>query len=195
MKNPAPLFAAIRTIAGPLSQRDVDLINLAIAQSQDDKPESVPAAGRDVSPAGIAAMQRHEGCALSAYPDPGSRDGTPWTIGYGATGPDIAKGVKWTQAQADERFVNDVRRFENEVERLLAGTPTAQHQFDAMVSFAYNVGVSAFAKSTLLREHRAGHYNAAAAQFGRWVNNDGKRMAGLVNRRRDEAAMYAGGTA
>lgn len=197
MKNPDALFDAIRTIAGPLNQREVDLINQALIDAESDAPAKPKArakksGGRDVTPDGIARLHQREGCKLTAYPDPGSRDGTPWTIGYGATGPGIKKGVKWTQGQADARFEADLRRFEDQVERVLGDCKTSQAQFDALVSFSFNVGISAFGKSTLLRYHKQGAFAGAADQFGRWVFNDGKRMMGLTNRRRGEAAQYAG---
>jgi GH24 family phage-related lysozyme (muramidase) len=181
MSNTA-LFDAVRAIKGaPLTQADVDAINAALA------PVAAPTAKR-VSPEGIALIHSFESCKLTAYPDPGSVDGKPWTIGWGSTGPGIAKGVVWTQAQADERFSADLARFEKAV--ALMAPVTTQSQFDALVSFAYNVGLSALNDSTLLRLHKAGNYVAAKDQFSRWNKNDGKVMAGLTRRRAAEAALY-----
>jgi len=143
------------------------------------------------SAACISLIKSFEGCRLTAYPDPAT-GGDPWTIGWGATGPGIRKGVVWTQAQADARLVSDVKRFAVEVETLLGGAPTAQHQFDALVSFAYNVGAANLGKSTLLKRHKAGAYGAAAEQFGKWIHANGKVLNGLVRRRAAEAAMYRG---
>lgn len=145
--------------------------------------------GKRVSPEGIALIHSFESLKLEAYPDPGSRDGNPWTIGWGSTGPGISRGVVWTKDQADARFASDLVRFEDAVSRL--APVTTQGQFDALVSFAYNVGIGALEKSTLLRRHLAGDYVGAKAQFGVWINNDGRPMNGLIRRRAAEAALYA----
>jgi lysozyme len=71
---------------------------------------------------------------------------------------------------------------------------TTQSQFDALVSFAYNVGLSALNDSTLLRLHKAGDYAGAKAQFARWDKNDGKVIKGLARRRAAEAALYGAAT-
>lgn len=176
------LFDAVRAIKGaPLTQGDVDAINAALAPV-------APSTAKRVSPEGIALIHSFESCKLTAYPDPGSRDGHPWTIGWGSTGPGIAKGVVWTQEQADARFAADLGRFEKAV--ALMAPVTTQSQFDALVSFAYNVGLSALNDSTLLRFHKAGDYAAAKLQFARWSKNDGKVMKGLTRRRAAEAALY-----
>lgn len=197
LHNPKPLFDAIRTLHGKLIQQDVDLINKALALAEQDSPAElvpdVPAGRYDVSPRGVTAIKTCEGCKLRAYPDPGSRDGKPWTIGWGSTGPGIVKGTVWTQEQADARFLADLRRFEMLVEAALGDAPTSQQQFDALVSFAYNVGIVAFRNSTLLRLHKAGDFDGAAEQFMRWVYNDGHKMAGLEKRRNHECTIYAEG--
>jgi lysozyme len=184
------LFDAVRQIKdAALTQADVDLVNAALA------PEDVEAAPASPSvltpsPAAVALMHQFEGCRLQAYPDPGSTDGHPWTIGWGSTGPGIAKGVVWSQQQADARFAADLSKFAAKVRDVLAGAKTTQPQFDAMVSLAYNIGAGAFSKSTVLRKHRAGDYAGARAAFLMWNKNDGKVMAGLTRRREAEAALY-----
>lgn len=140
------------------------------------------------SKAGIDAIKSHEGLRLNAYPDPGSKDGTPWTIGYGSTGPDIKRGTVWTQAQADERFARDVTRFGMKVAAL--ASPCSQNELDAFTSLAYNIGLSAFVKSTVLKRHLLGDRAGAADAFGMWVKNDGKVMKGLVSRRAAEGKLY-----
>jgi GH24 family phage-related lysozyme (muramidase) len=143
-------------------------------------------------------IQEFEGCAkkqpdgsFTAYPDPGT-GGDPWTIGWGSTGTDIKKGVVWTQQQCDERFTSHLAEFAANVGKALGGTPTTQPQFDAMVSFAYNVGVNNLAASTLLKKHKAGDYKGAALEFARWNKAAGKVLPGLTRRRAAEAALYAG---
>jgi GH24 family phage-related lysozyme (muramidase) len=144
--------------------------------------------------AGETLIKQFEGCAkkrpdgkFEAYPDPGT-GGDPWTIGWGSTGKDIKRGLVWTQAQCDERFDRHVQEFVRDVNTALAGAPATQNQFDALVSFHYNTG--AIFKATLTKLHKAGKYTDAAAEFGKWVNAGGRRMAGLVRRRDAEAALY-----
>jgi len=134
-------------------------------------------------------IKSFEGCKLAAYPDPGS-GGDPWTIGWGSTGPDIKKGVVWTQAQCDDRLAADVQCFALQVDKLIGPVSTTQSEFDALTSFAYNLGASALAGSTLLRMHKAGRHSEAAQQFLRWDKAGGKVMRGLTRRRQAEAALY-----
>ncbi|KPH62326.1 lysozyme [Novosphingobium sp. ST904] len=150
---------------------------------------------RTLGPKGKALIHKWEGCAkkradgrFEAYPDPGSKDGKPWTIGWGSTGPDIAKGTVWTQAQCDARFEREIVRYVNEVAKAIGSAPTTPNQFDALVSFHYNTG--AIFKATLTKLHVAGKHAGAAAEFGKWINNDGKPLEGLRRRRADEAALY-----
>lgn len=144
--------------------------------------------------AGEALIKQFEGCAkkrpdgkFEAYPDPGT-GGDPWTIGWGSTGKDIRKGVVWTQAECDARFAKHIQHFVADVNTALAGAPTTQNQFDALVSFHYNTG--AIFRSTLLKLHKAGKFAQAADEFGRWVTAGGKRMNGLVRRRKAERDLY-----
>lgn len=154
---------------------------------------------RRISPAGIELIHEFEQCAraigggrFAAYPDPGS-GGAPWTIGWGSTGPGIGPGTVWTQAQCDARFERDAVRFAADVERAIGSAPTSQAQFDALVSFHYNTG--AIGSATLTRRHREGHFQLAAAEFDRWVYASGRKLNGLVRRRRAEKALYLEGSA
>ena len=158
-----------------------------------------PSAFDAIGAAGLALIKQFEGCArrqgdgrFAAYPDPGT-GGAPWTIGWGATGPGIAPGTLWTQAECDARLERDLARFAREVRAALAETPTTRPQFDALVSFHYNTG--AIRKATLTRLHKAGDHAAAAREFGKWVNAGGRVLPGLVRRRAEEAALYASGAA
>lgn len=144
-----------------------------------------------ISANGIAVAHYFEQCRLVAYPDPGSKDGKPWTIGWGHTGPEVVKGLVWTQAQADAAFVQDLDKFERAVLKYVK--VTLNHgQFDALVLLAYNIGADAFGKSTLVRILNNENYGAVPPQFARWNKNDGKVMRGLIRRRVAEAALWAG---
>ncbi len=177
---------------------------IALTDAAQAPPAIAPVAVNDaaedgaltITPKGIALIHQFEGCArrnsdghFEAYPDPGSRNGRPWTIGWGTTGSDIVKGLVWTQQQCDDRFAAHLQRYEEQVRQALAGAPTTQNQFDALVSFHYNTG--AIGSATLTRRHRAGDWPGALAEFARWVRNDGKVLPGLVRRRQAEAALYA----
>lgn len=110
-----------------------------------------------------------------------------WTIGYGHT-EDVKPGDKITEATAKAMLRTELQEFAVKVEKLLK--KATQDQFDALVSFAYNVGVSALASSTLLKKHNAGDYLAAQEQFLKWNRAAGKELAGLTKRRQHEAALY-----
>lgn len=133
-------------------------------------------------------IRRWEGCKLAAY----QCSAGVWTIGWGSTGPGIAKGVKWTQEQADKRLHDDVRRFAEGVFGAVTYEATPA-QLGAMISLAYNIGIGAFRSSTLLRKFNAGDVSGAGCQLERWNKAGGKVIQGLTNRRRDELAVYSGG--
>ena len=144
-----------------------------------------------VSKEGKSDIKGSEALRLVAYPDPGSKDGLPWTIGYGATGPDITKGTVWTKEQAEARFEKDLSDREKAVSSLIK-VPVDQCQFDAIISLIYNIGVDAFRKSTLLKLLNKADYFGAADQFLVWKYNDGKVMPGLVARRKRERLKFLG---
>ena len=137
-----------------------------------------------ISKAGLDLIKQFEGLYLKAYRCPA---GVP-TIGYGHTA-GVAMGQTITQQQADDYLRRDVRQFERAVARLVT-VPLTQGQFDALVSFAFNLGEGALAQSTLLRLLNAGDYAGAAAQFERWNKAGGRVLPGLVRRRAAERALF-----
>jgi lysozyme len=150
---------------------------------------TIIASPRHASDNCLSLIKRFEGCRTAAYPDPGS-GGDPWTIGWGSTGPDIHKGLVWTQQQCDDRLAADVQRFALQADKLIGPASTTQSEFDALVSFAYNLGLGNLASSTLLKLHKAGKHDEAAQQFLRWNRASGQVMRGLTRRREAEAALY-----
>ncbi|MCT2271221.1 lysozyme [Serratia ureilytica] len=142
-----------------------------------------------ISDDGMALIKSFEGLRLQAYQDSVG----VWTIGYGWTQPvagrKVGAGMAIDAATAERLLVCGVAQFEQGVERLVAVTVT-QGQFDALVSFAYNLGLRALENSTLLRRLNAGDRQGAADQFGRWVNAGGVRLDGLVARRAAERALF-----
>ena len=135
---------------------------------------------------GRTLITRYEGEKLTAYLCPAK----VWTIGVGHTGPDVRQGMTITRDQSQALLARDLARFEAAVNRL--APRTTQMQFDALVSFAFNLGAAALARSTLLRLHNAGEMDAAAREFGKWNKAGGKVLPGLTARRGAEARLYRG---
>ena len=138
---------------------------------------------------GIELIQEFEGLEQTAYPDPGT-GGDPWTIGYGHTGPDVYPGMWISKLQAKELLAQDLGRFENAVEGLI-DVELNQNEFDALVSFTFNVGEGALGDSTLRRRLNAGEDKCPVFQqeLPRWVNGANGPMPGLVRRREAEAEL------
>lgn len=164
----------------------------------DEEPASTPDGRLAPSDAAFDIIKEFEGYHLAlsnggcaAYPDPAT-GGRPWTIGFGTTGPDVNPGTVWTRAEAEARLKHDVCKFGRGVAELIGDAPTEQHEFDALTSFSYNVGLNALRRSALLKKHKAGDKRGAAQEFARWRLAAGKVMKGLVRRRAAEAALYRG---
>lgn len=136
-------------------------------------------------------IMQFEGLRLVAYRDVAGI----WTIGYGHTGPDVVPGQRISKLRASQLLAQDLRKFERGVTQVV-GTADQEH-FDAMVSLAYNIGLRAFAKSSVARWHNRGDEAKAANAFGLWVKARVKGkltiVSGLVRRRAAEASMYREG--
>ena len=136
------------------------------------------------SPKGIALIKEFEGLRLKAYHCPGG----VWTIGYGHTA-GVKPGMVITKAQAEEYLKADLIAFERYLNGL--GLALNQNQFDALVSFIYNVGTGNFSNSTLLRKVRANPQdNSIMDEFLRWVYSKGRVLPGLQRRRLAEMKLY-----
>lgn len=166
----------------------------AVASALGMTEDVAPPGGLLPSAKAIDLIHSFESLKLNSYRDPGSRNGLPITNGWGTTvdgnGEPIPLGAVWTREKADRLFARDLAKFSQKVAALLVNSPTTQNQFDALVSFAYNVGTGALADSTLLRKHKAGDFAGAKAEFARWNKNDGKVLNGLTKRRAAEAGLY-----
>ena len=132
-------------------------------------------------------IKEFEGCKLEAYPDPATH-GEPITIGVGHTG-GVKLGDVITQEQADEYLVNDVAHAANAVNQMVAVSIT-QGEFDALCSFAFNLGIGNLKNSTLLKKLNSGDIQGAADQFLVWNKAAGKVMAGLTRRREAERTLF-----
>ena len=132
-------------------------------------------------------VKKHEGSKLLAYQDSGG----VWTIGVGATGPDIKPGVTWTQAQVDNRLAADLAHAEASVRKLLK-KPATDSELAAMTSFVFNLGAGALASSHFLELFNAGDTLGAAQQFPRWDHVGKSEVKGLLIRRFHEALLFLG---
>ena len=138
---------------------------------------------------GIALIKQFEGCKLTAYQDSVG----VWTIGYGWTHPvdgkPIRAGMTIKQETAERLLKTGLVSYESDVSRLVKVGLT-QGQFDALVSFTYNLGARSLSTSTLLRKLNAGDYAGAAEEFLRWNKAGGKVLNGLTRRREAERALF-----
>ncbi|MGI0015145.1 MAG: lysozyme, partial [Nitrososphaera sp.] len=137
-----------------------------------------------VSDEGCRLIRNYEGLRLQAYKDPVGI----WTIGYGST-IGVKEGMIITAAEAEGLLKQDLEHFERGVENSLR-RPANQHQFDSLVSLAYNIGLTAFRQSTLLRKFNQGDTDGAAKEFLRWIRAGSRVLPGLVKRRAAEKAIF-----
>lgn len=133
---------------------------------------------------GIKLIKRYEGCRLVAYKCAAG----VWTIGYGHTS-GVKQGQSISQAKAVEYLKSDLAKFEKSVNTVVK-VPITQNMFDALISFTYNLGSGALAKSTLLKLINNEEYSKAALEFEKWVKAGDKVLSGLVKRRNAEKKMY-----
>lgn len=131
-----------------------------------------------------------EGVRYKAYKDTGG----VWTIGRGITyyedGSKVKAGDTITKEREQKLFQITLNAYVNNVNKNVKKSLT-QNQFNALVSFCYNIGITAFNKSTLLKRVNANPHNPDIRnQFMRWVYDNGKKVPGLVNRRKKEADLY-----
>jgi lysozyme len=149
----------------------------------------------NLSPAGAEALYRRE-CsppdfapALTAYFD---HEGGVWTIGCGITGPTVVEGLTITREQADAMFRERIKPVEDCINGLVK-VPLTQNQFDALVSWCWNVGIGHATGSKLVKVLNAGRYEQVPPELRRWVYSGGKVSQGLVNRRNSEIGQWTKG--
>jgi len=129
-------------------------------------------------------IKQFEGLRYKAYKCPAG----VLTIGYGHTGPDVIPGMEINAVYADALLKLDVKKFENAVNKLVK-VEINQNQFDALVSFAFNVGEGNLESSTLLRKINAGNPEAGD-ELCKWVYGAGKILPGLIKRRQAEKELF-----
>lgn len=134
---------------------------------------------------GLIAIERFEGLRLHAYHDAVG----VLTIGYGSTGKHVHPGMSIPEEYADKLLRSDVARFEDAVTAMVKVDLT-QGQYDALVSFAFNLGAHALHGSSLLRYLNQGKYNRAADEFHKWNHAGHHELAGLTRRRAEEKERF-----
>jgi lysozyme len=134
---------------------------------------------------GLHLIERFEGLRLSAYQDSVG----VWTIGVGHTGPEVKPGLTISQEQAKDMLRVDVKEAERAVNTLITRMLT-QNEFDALVSFTFNLGAGNLRKSTLRRLLNAGDYQGAANEFLKWDKAGGEELPGLTKRRFTERDLF-----
>lgn len=137
-----------------------------------------------ISQRGLDLIKRFEGLKLTAYRCPAG----VLTVGFGSTGPHVKHGMVITEAEAEALLRKDVARFEDGVNHIVG--PCSQGQYDALVSFAFNLGLGALMSSTLLKRHKAGDFARAADELLRWNRAGGRVLPGLTRRRAAERQLY-----
>ena len=130
-------------------------------------------------------IKEKEGLRLEAY----RCSGGILTIGYGHTA-GVVPGMTINKFQAEKFFLEDLEQTAECVVNRLVKVPLTQGQYDALVSFTFNLGAGNLMKSTLLKLLNARDYAGASEQFERWVKSGGKVTAGVVKRRMEEKKMF-----
>jgi len=135
---------------------------------------------------GIALIRHFEGCRLDAYLCPAG----VWTIGYGHT-KGVKEGETIDQEAAEAFLIEDLEEFEGYVTEMVE-VPLSQSQFDALVSWTFNLGPGNLERSTLLAKLNQGEYTDVPFEIKRWTRVGGVILPGLVKRRNAEAALFEG---
>ena len=140
----------------------------------------------NISQTGIDLLKHFEGCELEAYQDSVG----VWTIGYGHT-KDVQPGDEWSESHANHMLEVEMEEYEGYVNNSVTA-PINQAQFDALVSWVYNLGGGNLNASTMLKVLNAGQYEEVPAQMMRWNKAGGKVLEGLTRRRQAEANLFMG---
>ena len=135
---------------------------------------------------GLSLIKKFEGCELEAY----QCSAGVWTIGYGHT-KGVEAGDEISKEQAEEMLVEELHEYESYVNDFVTA-PLSQNQYDAMVSWVYNLGPANLKASTMLKVLNAGEYEEVPAQMKRWNKAGGKVLEGLIRRREAESLLFLG---
>ena len=141
----------------------------------------------NMSDEGFNLIKHFEGCELEAYQCAAG----VWTIGYGHTR-DVQEGDKWTKDKAEFMLWRELEEEYEQYVNSLVTVPINQCQFDALVSWVYNLGPNNLKNSSMLRVLNEGKYDEVPFQMKKWNKAGGKVLEGLIRRREAEADMFEG---
>ena len=133
----------------------------------------------------IALIKKFEGCKLVAYLCPAN----VWTVGWGATGPDVKAGVRWSQEEADARLKKDAVVYWLASVKLSPRLAYSETKHSAIADFCYNLGVGRYKASTLKKRVDEGDWEGAVEELEKWVWGGGRKLPGLVARRKAEGEL------
>ena len=139
-----------------------------------------------ISSEGLALIKKFEGCELTAYKCAAG----VWTIGYGHI-KGVYEGQTITQSEAESMLQHEMKEYEGYINSAVT-VSLSQNQFDALVSWVFNLGNGNLRASTLLKVVNAEDYEGVPAQIKRWNKAGGKVLQGLIRRREAEALLWQG---
>ena len=140
----------------------------------------------NTSAEGLALIKKFEGCELEAY----QCSAGVWTIGYGHT-KDVVQGMTISKEEAEQMLIDELHEYESYINEYVTAA-LSQNQFDALVSWVYNLGPANLKASTMLKVLNAKEYEDVPAQMKRWNKAGGKVLEGLIRRREAEACLFKG---
>jgi len=150
----------------------------------EQKPKSGVRTNMHISAEGLSLIKKFEGCELKAY----RCAANVLTIGYG-TIKNVTEGMEITQEEAETLLQEEMHEYEGYINDMVK-VPLKQHQFDAMVSWVFNLGSGNLSSSSLLKKLNNSEYDEVPAQIRRWNKAGGKVLDGLIRRREAEAKMF-----
>lgn len=138
----------------------------------------------EISQEGLSLIKKFEGCKLESYQCAAG----VWTIGYGSTS-GVSEGMEISQQRAEALLLEDVAVFEEAVNKAVK-VPLEQYEFDALVSWTFNLGPSNLNSSTMLKVLNENKKNEVPAQMRRWNKANGETLQGLIRRREAESLLF-----
>lgn len=138
----------------------------------------------EVNATGIAFIAENEGLRLKSY-----FDGDGYAIGYGHHGPEVSADSEWTPTECYSALISDATNVSKKLSSLITAS-LSQGQYNALVDFAYNVGVSAFASSGVLESINSNNFSSVPIALSRWIYSDHHVSDGLIARRKAEIALW-----
>ncbi len=158
-------------------------LNTMAAQKQ-KYGEIINMQNMEISQEGLSLIKKFEGCKLESYQCAAG----VWTIGYGSTS-GISEGMEISQQRAEALLLEDVAVFEEAVNKAVE-VPLEQYEFDALVSWTFNLGPANLNSSTMLKVLNENKKNEVPAQMRRWNKANGETLQGLIRRREAESLLF-----